>query len=123
MRAIVDGAAEYERALIRARTRAALEAKRARGERTGAITYGFGVAADGVHLVAVEHEQRAISRARKLARRGRSLRSIAASLAHAGYVSRSGRPFFPTQIARMLAPRTAQNDFRQPVQGHHPFCP
>jgi DNA invertase Pin-like site-specific DNA recombinase len=103
MRTIVDGAAEYERALIRSRTRAALEAKRAKGERIGAITYGFAVAADGVHLVAVEHEQRAISRARRLAGNGRSLRSIAAALAHAGYVSRSGRPFHPTQIARMLA--------------------
>jgi DNA invertase Pin-like site-specific DNA recombinase len=32
---------EYERALIRARTRAALQAKRARGERVGAVPYGY----------------------------------------------------------------------------------
>jgi len=102
MRTIVDGAAEYERALIRARTRAALQAKRARGERVGSIAYGFTLAPDGVHLVALEHEQRTIARARRLARAGRSLRSIAAALARAGHVSRAGRPFFAAQIARML---------------------
>lgn len=37
MRTIIDGAAEYERALIRVRTRAALQAKRARGERVVSV--------------------------------------------------------------------------------------
>jgi DNA invertase Pin-like site-specific DNA recombinase len=35
MRTVVDGAAQYERGLIRARTKAALAAKRAKGEKTG----------------------------------------------------------------------------------------
>jgi DNA invertase Pin-like site-specific DNA recombinase len=38
---IMDAAAAYERALIRARTKAALAAKRARGERSGEVPYGF----------------------------------------------------------------------------------
>jgi len=37
MRTILDGAAAYERELIRARTRAALRAKRAKGERAGNV--------------------------------------------------------------------------------------
>jgi DNA invertase Pin-like site-specific DNA recombinase len=103
MRTVVDGAAEYERDLIRTRTKAALQTKRARGERVGSVAYGFALAADGVHLIAVGREQRAIARARKLARGERSLRAIAAALAREGYVSRTGRPFFAAQIVRMLA--------------------
>ena len=40
MRQIVDCFAEYERAIIRARTRAALAVKKARGERVGGIRFG-----------------------------------------------------------------------------------
>jgi DNA invertase Pin-like site-specific DNA recombinase len=104
MRTVVDGAAQYERALIRARTSAALAAKRARGEKTGGdAPFGFAVAADGVHLVAVEREQATIARARQLAAEGRSLRAVAAALAAEGRGSRTGRPFYAAQVARMLA--------------------
>src|ERR1019366_5979320 len=41
MRTVIDGAAEYERALIRARTKAALAAKKAKGECVGQVPYGF----------------------------------------------------------------------------------
>jgi DNA invertase Pin-like site-specific DNA recombinase len=37
MRTVIDGAAQYEHGLIRARTAAALAAKRARGERVGSL--------------------------------------------------------------------------------------
>ena len=43
---MVDAFAEYERAIIRARTRAALAVKRGRGERTGEVPYGFRLAED-----------------------------------------------------------------------------
>jgi DNA invertase Pin-like site-specific DNA recombinase len=103
MRIVIDGAAQYERGLIRARTCAALAAKRARGERVGAVPYGFAVGADGVQLVAVEREQFAIARARELRAVGLSLRAIASELAAEGYVSRTGRAFFAPQVARMIA--------------------
>ncbi|MGD0679743.1 MAG: recombinase family protein [Polyangiaceae bacterium] len=110
MRTVIDGAAQYERALIRARTKAALGAKRAKGEKTGGdAPYGFTV--DGGRLVAVENEQAAIARARELSAEGRSLRAVAAALAGEGHVSRTGRPFAAMQIARMVvsveAKRTA----------------
>jgi|CZKU01.1.fsa_nt_gi hypothetical protein len=57
MRVVLDGAAQYEHALIRARTRAALAVKRAHGERIGAVPYGFALGADGRCLVTHEREQ------------------------------------------------------------------
>jgi site-specific DNA recombinase len=103
MRIVIDGAAQYEHGLIRARTCAALAAKRARGERVGAVPYGFALDADGVRLVAVEREQSAIARARELRAFGLSLRAVASELAAEGHVSRKGRAFFAPQVARMLA--------------------
>ena len=103
MRTVVDGAAQYERGLIRARTKAALAAKSAKGERVGAVPFGFALAADGVHLAAVEGEQATIARARQLAAEGRTLRSVAAQLAAEGHTSRKGGAFFAPQVARMLA--------------------
>ncbi|MGO9711878.1 MAG: recombinase family protein [Polyangiaceae bacterium] len=103
MRTVIDGAAAYERALIRARTTAALAVIRARGQKTGgSVPYGFALAADGRTLVAVEGEQATIARARTLASEGRSLRSVAAQLAAEGYTSRKRVPFFAAQIGRML---------------------
>jgi DNA invertase Pin-like site-specific DNA recombinase len=103
MRTVVDGAAAYERGLIRARTKAALAAKSAKGERVGHVPYGFQLAGDGVHLAPVEREQQTIVRTRQLAGDGRSLRAVAAALAAEGCVSRTGRPFVAMQIARMVA--------------------
>jgi DNA invertase Pin-like site-specific DNA recombinase len=103
MRTVIDGAAEYERALIRARTTAALAVIRARGKKTGgSVPYGYAVAADGRTLVEVEREQVTIARAQVLAQ-GLSLRAVAIQLAAEGRLSRSGRSFYAAQIARMLA--------------------
>jgi DNA invertase Pin-like site-specific DNA recombinase len=103
MRTVIDGAAQYERALIRARTRAALAAKAARGEKTGGdAPYGFLVAADGIHLEPVASEQLTIRRTRALRASGLALRMVAATLAAEGHLSRTGRPFAASQVARML---------------------
>jgi len=72
LRTVIDGAAQYERGLVRARTRAALAAKRARRERVGAVPYGFALKRDGVHLVAARAEQATIARARELRAAGLS---------------------------------------------------
>jgi len=58
MRRLIDSFAEYERALIAARTRAALGAKRRRGERvSGIIPFGFRLAGDGRTLLPEQSEQ------------------------------------------------------------------
>jgi DNA invertase Pin-like site-specific DNA recombinase len=104
MRGVIDSAARYERALIRARTKAALAVIRARGQKTGgSVPYGYRLDADGRTLVAVEGEQAVIARARGLSSVGRSLRAVAAQLAAEGHVSRAGRPFAAAQVARMLS--------------------
>jgi site-specific DNA recombinase len=107
MRTILDGAAAYERALIRARTKAALGAKKARGERAGTIAYGYRLAADGVRVEADEAEQGVLSVVRELRAAGLSHRAIVAALAARGLVSRAAAPFNQTQVARMLAKGTA----------------
>ncbi len=104
MRTVIDGAAAYERALIRARTKAALAAKAAKGERAGAVPYGFRVAADGVRLETNEDEQAVLVAIRELRAAGLSHRRIVAELAARGFVSRAGKPLAQTQVARILRP-------------------
>ena len=104
MRTIVDAFAEYERNLIRARTSAALEQKRKRGEKTGGeVPFGWQLADDGVHLVLDESEQKVLELVRQLREEGESLRSIAEELERRGVVSRRGkRRWHPQTIKQML---------------------
>ena len=103
MRRMVDAFAEYERLLIGARTKAALGAKKARGERTGSVPYGYSLAADGVHLLSIPDEQEVIAEARRLHGAGQSLRAIARELERRGFVSRAGKVFLAEQVKRLLA--------------------
>lgn len=98
MRGVIDCAAQYERGLIRARTKAALAAKAARGEVVGSVPFGF--RREGDKLVASEAEQSVVARAREI---HGSLRAIAAQLAAEGHFSRTGRAFAASQVARMLS--------------------
>lgn len=97
MRTILDGAAAYERALIRSRTRAALAAKRAKGERVGTVPFGFEATANGA-LVANVAEQSVIAEARTLRASGLTVRAIAAALAAKGITSRKGRALGASQV-------------------------
>lgn len=109
MRGVIDSASRYERALIRARTKAALAAKAAKGERTGEVPYGYRLGADGVHLEPEETEQAILATVRELSAAGVSQRAIVAELAARGITSRSGRPFARTQVVRMLAKAAASS--------------
>lgn len=100
MRTVLDGAAAYERALIRSRTKAALAAKKARGERVGTVPYGYRADADG-RLVEDAAEQGVLAIVRELRSAGLSVRAVAAELAARGIVSRKGRPFFPAAVHLM----------------------
>ena len=101
MRRMVDAFAEYERALIAARTRAALAVKRSRGEVSNHAPFGYR-AVDG-RLVADEGEQAVIARVREARARGLTVRAIAAELAAAGVVSRKGLPLHFTAVADLLS--------------------
>lgn len=103
MKRILDGAAEYELALIRSRTKAALAAKKARGERIGGhLPYGWRLAEDGVRLVPDAPEQALLRRIRDLTSAGLSQRAVARQLAADGHRSRSGLTLTQSQVQRLL---------------------
>jgi DNA invertase Pin-like site-specific DNA recombinase len=102
MRSIIDAFASYERDIIRSRTKAALAAKKAKGERVGLVPYGYRLHEDGKHMVADEGEQRMIATIRSLKASGLSQRKIAAQLAADGVRSRKGTPLLRIQIHRIL---------------------
>jgi DNA invertase Pin-like site-specific DNA recombinase len=98
MRRMVDAFAEYERLIIGARTKAALQAKKARGERTGSVPYGYRLAEDGVHLDEDPTEQEVLRLVRLLRDGGATYRTIAQELASRGYSSRTGSNWHPQTI-------------------------
>jgi site-specific DNA recombinase len=104
MRTLLDAFAQYERALIKCRTKAALAVKKGRGEKTGgAVPFGSKLAEDGIHLAPIAAEQAAIRAARALRAAGHSLRAIGRELERQGHLPRSGRPWDSAQVLRMVA--------------------
>ena len=108
LRTVIDGAAAYERALIRQRTKAAAAAKKARGQRVGTVPYGYRVAEKGVQneqgrMQTLEPDpgEQAVM-ARIWGMRERSLRAIVAALQAEGIVGRTGRPLQVTQVRRLM---------------------
>ncbi|MCA9545881.1 MAG: recombinase family protein, partial [Myxococcales bacterium] len=102
MRRMVDAFAEYEREIIRARTRSALAAKARRGERTGGVPVGYRVGADGVSLERDPAEARIVAAVLRARDAGLSLRAISDELTAAGYTTRKGGPISHTQVRRIL---------------------
>lgn len=91
LKQIVDCFSQYERLVIKARTKSAMAAARARGQRVGWIPYGSRLADDGVHLVRHPEEQAVLEELRQLRRTGYTLRAIAATLNDRGLRNRYGR--------------------------------
>lgn len=94
---------EFERDQVAERTKTALCHKKSKGERVGAIPYGFCLAEDGKTLQECGEEQQAIEKAKELKLSGMSLRQIANALQADGYKARNGHEFAAMQISRMLA--------------------
>ena len=103
MRNIVSAFGAYERAIIRARTRAALAVKRERGERVGTIPYGYRLAEDGKHLEEDPDEQVVVARVRELHAEGESLRGIGRTLLDEGHEPRGGRNWHVQVLGRIVA--------------------
>lgn len=101
MRRMVDAFSEYERLIIKARTKSALAAKKARGERTGGIPYGYDLAADGVNLVENADEQKALKIMRDLRQRGLSFRKIGAELDKRGIATKKGAKWAAMTIKQL----------------------
>ncbi|TXG87851.1 MAG: recombinase family protein [Rhodocyclaceae bacterium] len=102
MRRMVDAFAEYERLVIGARTKSALQAKKARNERVGSIPYGHRLDDDGKTLIADNDERAIIAEVIQLQAEGLSLRAIAARLESAGHRPR-GNGWHPQTVKNILA--------------------
>ena len=101
MRRIVDAFAEYERAVIRGRIRAALAVKKQRGERVGDIPYGYRLAGDGRRLEPEPGEQQVLGVVRQLRATGATLRVIGEQLEGQGLRPRSGGRWHPQTLANI----------------------
>jgi len=100
MRTLMDAFAAYERALIRARTKAALRVKRARGERySRRAPLGFRL--EGARLVEDAPERAVLERVRSMRSEGFSLARVASRLNAEGLKCRGGR-WHVTSLARAL---------------------
>lgn len=102
MRQIIDAFAEYERALIRARTRAAMAAAKKRGQRVGRIPFGMALGDDGRTLVPCPEERAVLAEIRRLRSRGLALISIADELNDRGLRNRQGREWKPGFVGQLL---------------------
>ncbi len=108
MRRLIDSFAEYERALIAARTRAALAAKRGRGERvSGLVPFGQRLGEDGRTLSIDATEQQTIHTIASLRRQGSSMREIATQLNAMGLRTRSGSEWRFEYVRRVLKRSTS----------------
>ena len=101
MRNMMAAFAQYERALIRSRTRAALAVKQRRGHRTGGVPYGYQLAEDGVELTPDAVEQAVLCWMQELRTEGLSIRQITASL-HADDIPSRGSRWHKTTVAALL---------------------
>jgi site-specific DNA recombinase len=91
--------AQMERKIIGERTAAALQSKKARGERVGEIPFGYTLNADGIHLEENDTEQEIIERIHFLKAKGYSFNKIAAELNRDGYRTKKGRAWSHVQVS------------------------
>ena len=103
MRRLVDAFSEYERLIIIARTKAALQAKKMRGERVGSVPFGYQVGANCKTLEPNAKEQAALITLLQLHQTKSSLRNMAHQMALAGHVPRGGGRWHPQTIKNVLA--------------------
>lgn len=101
-RRILDAFSEYERLIIGQRTKAALKAKKARGERVGNIAFGYQLAADGT-LTEQPDEQAALAIIRDCRAAGYTLRAIADELNRQGIRTRAHGAWKHQYVAGLLA--------------------
>jgi DNA invertase Pin-like site-specific DNA recombinase len=90
MRRILDAFAEYERAMIRARTRAALQVKKAQGIKLGRPAYGR-----------TDDERALVARVAQLREQGLTLAAVVEQLTVEGHRARNGAPLSLSTVHRI----------------------
>jgi DNA invertase Pin-like site-specific DNA recombinase len=92
MRDILLAVARLEKALIRARIKAALAVKRSRGDALGNCPFGFTKTGSKGKLVPHPEEASVVERIRALRASGLTLRGVQAAALQEGLRGRSGQP-------------------------------
>jgi len=104
-RQIIDAFAEFERALIVSRIRAALAVRRAKGLRCGGIPYGMRLAEDGEHVEIDPHEMGVLDEMVLLRSGGANPAEIARTVNERGWRTRAGGRWTADRVRRLLARR------------------
>lgn len=97
-----DLRAQLERMDISDRTRRAMQAKKAKGERVGHIPFGYRLAADGIHIEEDEQEQSIVNQIKELMKQGLSTRKLAEELNARGAFNRGGAKWNHASIHRAM---------------------
>lgn len=101
-RQVMGAAAELERAMIQARVKAALDLKRARGERLGGhLPFGYD-SQDG-RLVPNQDEQKVISQILKYRSEGVTIRGVISKLNTSGIRTKFGKDWNISQVQKVIA--------------------
>lgn len=99
---MVGAFAEFERNRISERIKESLAVKKKKGERVGGVPYGCSLEKDGKTLIDNPEEKKIIKEVLKLKKKGFGSKRISKALKEKGIFSRSGKPFFSTQILRII---------------------
>jgi len=95
--------AQWEREVIAERTKDALQAKIAKGERVGKVRFGYNLADDGKTLVKNQREQEAIRQMRAWRAQGKTYRELVKMVEDLGIDTKEGhRLWLPMTIRRIL---------------------
>jgi DNA invertase Pin-like site-specific DNA recombinase len=117
LRRVVDAFAEHERLVIAARTRAALQSKKRRGQRVGTVPLGYVADLPARHhrpeddapaaLVPVAEELAVVERIRADRAAGLTLRDIASRLTRDGIPTKHGRSSWSHSTVQRILDRAA----------------
>jgi DNA invertase Pin-like site-specific DNA recombinase len=102
MRGMTDLFSEFERKLIKWRTKNALKAKKDRGERVGHIPFGYKLGEDGIHLEPDPNELSILEQIFDLRKEGLSTRKIAEEMNQRGAFNRGGGKWNHASMHRMI---------------------
>lgn len=101
MRGMTDLFAGFERLLIKSRTKAALRAKKDRGQRVGHIPFGYRLCEDNIHLEKDDREQDIIKEITEMREDGLAYRSIANELNEIGKYNRNSSKWNHVSVFRI----------------------
>jgi DNA invertase Pin-like site-specific DNA recombinase len=100
---VIMTVAQWEREVIGERTKDAMQAKIAKGERCGKVRFGYDLAPDGIRLVENEQEQEAIAQMREWRTQGKTYRELVELVKGLGIETKEGGIVWqPTTIRRIL---------------------